>query len=281
MRFAPFSKKQLRVLTWWRPGSPDRQKDAILCDGAVRSGKTLCLSLSFVMWATHCFSGQDFALCGKTILSLQRNLLEPLLPILRGMGYRCRFVAGRRVLTVGLGRHENRFYLFGGRDEGSASLIQGVTLGANGEKLGVMSTRDALEKAEEENLDLVLVSPNAKPAVCKIMNYGKYKFEQAKKEKEAKKKQKVLEVKELRVTPNIEEHDFEFKSKNARKFLEDGNKVKITVRFRGREVNNSKAGENVLNKFIEKLEDVATVEKQPKLEGRNMFTMHRRMETIS
>ena len=128
MRFAPFSKKQLRVLTWWRPGSPDRQKDAILCDGAVRSGKTLCLSLSFVMWATHCFSGQDFALCGKTILSLQRNLLEPLLPILRGMGYRCRFVAGRRVLTVGLGRHENRFYLFGGRDEGSASLIQGVTL---------------------------------------------------------------------------------------------------------------------------------------------------------
>lgn len=103
------------------------------------------------------------------------------------------------------------------------------------------------------------------------MNYGKYKFEQAKKEKEAKKKQKVLEVKELRVTPNIEEHDFEFKSKNARKFLEDGNKVKITVRFRGREVNNSKAGELVLNKFIEKLEDFAIVEKQPKLEGRNMF----------
>lgn len=105
------------------------------------------------------------------------------------------------------------------------------------------------------------------------MNYGKYKFEQAKKEKEAKKKQKVLEVKELRVTPNIEEHDFEFKSKNARKFLEDGNKVKITVRFRGREVNNSKMGENVLNKFIEKLEDIAIIEKQPKLEGRNMFTI--------
>ncbi len=105
------------------------------------------------------------------------------------------------------------------------------------------------------------------------MNYGKYKFEQAKKEKEAKKKQKSLEVKELRVTPNIEEHDFEFKAKNARKFLTDGNKVKITVRFRGREVNNSKAGEIVLNNFIEKLEDIATVEKQPKLEGRNMFTI--------
>ncbi len=105
------------------------------------------------------------------------------------------------------------------------------------------------------------------------MNYGKYKFEQSKKEKEAKKKQKTLELKELRVTPNIEEHDFEFKSKNARKFLQDGNKVKITVRFRGREVNNSKAGENVLNKFIEKLEDISVVEKSPKLEGRNMFTI--------
>lgn len=146
-------------------------------------------------------------------------------------------------------------------------------IGANGEKLGIVSTREALEKAAESNLDLVLVSPNAKPAVCKIMNYGKYKFEQSKKEKEAKKKQKILEVKELRVTPNIEEHDFEFKSKNARKFLTDGNKVKITVRFRGREVNNSKAGEIVLNKFIEKLEDISVVEKQPKLEGKNMFTI--------
>ena len=103
------------------------------------------------------------------------------------------------------------------------------------------------------------------------MNYGKYKFEQAKKEKEAKKKQKVQETKELRITPNIEEHDFGFKAKNARKFLEDGNKVKITVRFRGRELNNTKMGEDVLNKFIKNLEDVSTVEKSPKLEGKNMF----------
>ena len=146
-------------------------------------------------------------------------------------------------------------------------------IGENGEKLGVISFNEALEKAEEKNLDLVLVAPNATPVVYKIMNYGKYKFEQAKKEKEAKKKQKVLEVKEIRVTPNIEEHDFGFKSKNARKFLQDGNKVKITVRFRGREVNNSKAGEMVLNKFIENLEDVSIVEKSPKLEGRNMFTI--------
>ena len=146
-------------------------------------------------------------------------------------------------------------------------------IGENGEKAGVVSFEDAIAQAEEKNLDLVLVSPNANPPVCKIMNYGKYKFEQAKKEKEAKKKQKVLEIKEIRVTPNIEEHDFSFKAKNARKFLEDGNKVKIIVRFRGREVNNSKAGEVVLNKFIEELGEVSVVEKQPKLEGRNMFTI--------
>ena len=144
-------------------------------------------------------------------------------------------------------------------------------IGENGEKLGVMPLNDALERAEDKNLDLVLVAPNANPVVCKIMNYGKYKFEQAKKEKEAKKKQRVLEVKEIRVTPNIEEHDFGFKLKNVKKFLADGNKVRVTVRFRGREINNSKAGEVVINKFIENLEDVATVEKKPKLEGRNMF----------
>lgn len=125
--------------------------------------------------------------------------------------------------------------------------------------------------AFEKKLDLVLVAPNAEPPVCKIMNYGKYKFEQAKKEKEARKKQKTFEVKEIRITPNIEQHDFEFKSKNARKFIEDGNKVKITVRFRGRELNYVKLGEEVLNKFIESLSDVSTPEKKPVLEGKNMF----------
>ena len=141
----------------------------------------------------------------------------------------------------------------------------------NGEKLGMLPIARALEIAEEKKLDLVLVSPNAQVPVCKIMNYGKYKFEQAKKEKEAKKKQKIQETKELRVTPNIEEHDFGFKAKNAKKFIEDGNKVKITVRFRGRELNNVKMGENVLNDFAKELEDVAVVEKAPKLEGKNMF----------
>ena len=146
-------------------------------------------------------------------------------------------------------------------------------IGDSGEKLGVLSLRDALAQAEEKKLDLVLVAPNGNPPVCKIMNYGKYKFEQAKKEKEAKKKQKVAELKEIRITPNIEEHDFGFKAKNARKFLEDGNKVKITVKFRGRELNNSKLGEEMLNKFVEELSDIANLDKAPKLEGRNMFIM--------
>ena len=140
-----------------------------------------------------------------------------------------------------------------------------------GEKRGVMALNDALDLAFDKKLDLVLVAPNAEPPVCKIMNYGKYKFEQAKKEKEAKKKQKTFEVKEIRITPNIEQHDFEFKVKNARKFIEDGNKVKITVRFRGRELNYVKLGEDNLNNFIESLSDIATPEKKAVLEGKNMF----------
>ena len=146
-------------------------------------------------------------------------------------------------------------------------------IGANGEKIGVISIEEALSHAEETGLDLVLVSPNSKPVVCKLMNYGKYKFEQAKKEKESRKNQKAVELKEIRVTPNIGEHDFTFKSKNARSFLEAGNKVKFTVRFRGRELNNTKAGEVVLNKFIEDLSDISTVEKKPLLEGKTMFVI--------
>lgn len=140
-----------------------------------------------------------------------------------------------------------------------------------GKKVGKLPTNKALEMAMNKNLDLVLVSGNNDNPVCKIMNYGKHKFEQAKREKESRKKQKTIECKELRVTPNIEIHDFTFKAKNAKKFLEDGNKVKITVRFRGRELNNTKLGEQVLNKFIENLSDISSVEKSPKLEGKNMF----------
>ncbi|MFR2534792.1 MAG: translation initiation factor IF-3 [Clostridia bacterium] len=141
----------------------------------------------------------------------------------------------------------------------------------DGNKIGPITLNEALEIAFEKKLDLVLVAPNAEVPVCKLMNYGKYKFEQAKREKEAKKKQKTFELKEIRITPNIEEHDFSFKAKNARKFIEEGNKVKITVRFRGRELNYVKLGEQELNHFIEELADIAVPEKRPVLEGKNMF----------
>ena len=140
-----------------------------------------------------------------------------------------------------------------------------------GNKIGPISLNEALDMAYEKKLDLVLVAPNAEVPVCKLMNYGKYKFEQAKREKEEKKKQKTFELKEIRITPNIEEHDFGFKVKNARKFIEDGNKVKVTVRFRGRELNYLKLGEEELNHFIEELSDIAVPEKKPLLEGKNMF----------
>ena len=156
---------------------------------------------------------------------------------------------------------------------GQIRLKEVQLIDENGQKLGVMTSSKALAIAEEKNLDLVLVAPNGNPPVCKIMNYGKFKFEQSKKEKEAKKKQKVAELKELRITPNIDEHDFNFKCKNARKFIEDGNKVKITVRFRGRELNYVKLGETTLNRFSEELSDIANVEKKPILEGKNMFVI--------
>ncbi len=143
----------------------------------------------------------------------------------------------------------------------------------NGEQLGILPISDALKLAEERDLDLVEVASSVSPVVCKIMNYGKYKYEQARKEKESKKKQKVIEVKEIRLSSMIDTHDFEFKSKNARKFLEDGNKVKATIKFKGREVNNTSYGTNVLLKFAESLEDVGVTDKSPKLEGRSMMLM--------
>ena len=149
------------------------------------------------------------------------------------------------------------------------SIVQVIS--EDGEKLGKMNTAEAIEIASNKGLDLVLVSPNSEVPVCKIMNYGKYKFEQAKREKESRKNQKAVEIKEVRVTPNIGDHDFEFKCKNARGFLESGNKVKFTVRFRGRELNNVKAGEVILNKFAEELEEISVIEKKPKLEGKTMF----------
>ena len=134
-----------------------------------------------------------------------------------------------------------------------------------------MSIGDAIDYASERDLDLVEVAPGQEVPVCKIMNYGKYKYEQARKEKEAKKKQKIVDTKEIRLSSTIDTHDFDFKAKNARKFLEDGDKVKATIKFKGRELNNTTFGANVLNKFAEALSDVGVAEKAPKLEGRSMM----------
>lgn len=140
-----------------------------------------------------------------------------------------------------------------------------------GEQLGILSSKEALRIAEEKELDLVMISPNAKPPVCKIMDFGKYIYEQQKKDKEAKKKQKVVNLKEVRLSPNIEEHDIEIKAANARKFLLAEDKVKVTVRFRGREADYSHTGAKILKVFLSLVEDVCIVEKLPKLEGRNMI----------
>ena len=142
---------------------------------------------------------------------------------------------------------------------------------ADGSMLGLLSSREALRLAEEKELDLVMISPNANPPVCKIMDFGKYIYEQSKKEKEAKKKQKVVNVKEIRFSPQIEEHDVSIKANNAKKFLLDGDKVKVTVRFRGREADYSHIGQKILKRFAEMLEDVCNIEKPAKLEGRNMI----------
>ncbi len=142
---------------------------------------------------------------------------------------------------------------------------------ADGSMLGIMAAKDAQKLAATKNMDLVKISPQAVPPVCKIMDYGKYMFEQAKKEKEARKNQKVISIKEVRISATIEDHDFNFKAKNAIKFLEDGDKVKVSVRFRGREMNYTSLGNEVLNKFAETVKDVGVVEKKPKLEGRSMI----------
>ena len=143
-------------------------------------------------------------------------------------------------------------------------------IGENGEQLGIMSARDAMKLAREAELDLVKIAPTSKPPVCKIIDYGKYRYELARKEKEAKKKQKVIEIKEVRLTPNIDVNDLNTKVGSARKFLQKGNKVKVTLRFRGREMAHMQASRHVLDDFAKELSDVAVVDKAPKIEGRSM-----------
>lgn len=142
---------------------------------------------------------------------------------------------------------------------------------ADGSMLGIMSAKDAQKLANSKNLDLVKIAPQAAPPVCRIMDYGKYMFELAKKEKEARKNQKVINIKEVWVKPTIDEHDFSFKAKNAYKFLKDGDKVKVSVRFRGREMHYTQTGFEVLNKFADAVAEVGVVEKKPKLEGKSMI----------
>jgi len=142
---------------------------------------------------------------------------------------------------------------------------------ADGSMVGVIPTKEAQKLASAKNLDLVKIAPQAAPPVCRIMDYGKYMFELSKKEKEAKKNQKVVTIKEVRIKPSIEEHDFNFKVKNAHKFLEDGDKVKVSVRFSGRQMNYTSLGYEVLEKFAETVKEVGVVEKKPKLEGRSMI----------
>ena len=143
-------------------------------------------------------------------------------------------------------------------------------IGENGEQLGIMSAKDAYKRAQEAGLDLVKIAPTAKPPVCKIIDYGKYRYEMARKEKEAKKKQKTIEVKEVRLSPNIDTNDLNTKAIAARKFITKGDKVKVTLRFRGREMAHMQSSKYILDEFAEKLSDVAVVEKAPKVEGRSM-----------
>ena len=151
-------------------------------------------------------------------------------------------------------------------------------IGENGEQLGIMSAREAMKRAQEAELDLVKIAPTAKPPVCKIIDYGKYRYEMARKEKEAKKKQKIIEVKEERLSPNIDSNDLSTKINAARKFIQKGNKVKITLRFRGREMAHMNASRHILDDFAKELADIAVVEKPSKVEGRSivMFLTEKR-----
>jgi translation initiation factor IF-3 len=143
-------------------------------------------------------------------------------------------------------------------------------IGVNGEQLGIMSAKEAMKLAQEADLDLVKVAPNAKPPVCKIIDYGKFRYEMARKEKDAKKRQKTIEIKEIRLSPIIEDNDLNTKASAARKFITKGNKVKVTLRFRGREMSHMNQSKHILDDFAEKLADVAVIDKPSKVEGRSL-----------
>ncbi|RAL26812.1 translation initiation factor IF-3 [Thermoflavimicrobium daqui] len=144
-------------------------------------------------------------------------------------------------------------------------------IGPSGDQLGIKPLKEALKLAQEQNLDLVNVAPQAKPPVCRIMDYGKFRYEQSKREKEARKKQKIIQVKEVRLSPTIDENDVRTKLKNVKKFLEKGDKVKLTIRFRGREITHQEIGRRVLDRMANEVKDLSDIERQPKVEGRQMI----------
>jgi translation initiation factor IF-3 len=159
----------------------------------------------------------------------------------------------------------------GPRVNGAIRALQVRCIDPDGEQLGVLDTRDAISKAEDFGLDLVEVQPNVDPPVCKILDYGKYKYEAQKRANEARKKQKIIEVKEIKLRPNIDEHDYQVKMRNVVKFLSGGDKVKVTLRFRGREMAHQELGANVLTRVREETDEIAKVEAMPKMEGRQMI----------
>jgi translation initiation factor IF-3 len=183
------------------------------------------------------------------------SLLNPTNPVFMKIPWRCLNISKDMIVNEGIRARELRL------------------IDANGEQLGIKTKVEALEIAARRNLDVVLVAPNAKPPVARIMDYGKYRFELQKKEKEQRKNQKVISIKEVRFSPTIDEHDFNTKLRNARKFLEKGNKVKASIRFRGRAITHKEIGQRVLNRLIEECKDVAAVESHPRMDGRSMFTV--------
>ena len=168
------------------------------------------------------------------------------------------------------------FFYFGGATISDVLINEQIrdreirVIGVNGEQLGIMSPRDAMRLAEEAEVDLVRIAPQAKPPVCKLVDYGKFRYEQSRKEKEARRKQHTIELKEIRLSPNIDTNDLNTKASNARKFLMKGDKVKVTLRFRGREMAHVNDYRHILDEFAESLAEIANVEKAPKMEGRSM-----------
>ncbi len=217
-----------------------------------------------------------------SIFLLFRNLLGDAHRGQKGSG--CRY--SRALVRVCVGAHTfagkggfpTRLYWYYEEDKAISELFineqirdkEVRVIGENGEQLGVMPSREALRLAEEAGLDLVKIAPTAKPPVCKIVDYGKFRYEQARKEKEARKKQKIIEIKEIRLSPNIDTNDLNTKMNAARKFISKGDKVKITLRFRGREMAHMANSKHILDDFAEALSDIASIEKAPKVEGRSM-----------